>query len=111
LIGSVQITSLSRRKNKSGRITQCINWLAKDAGCRVAAEPGDGIFVNRRWLTIHAVTDGEKTITLAGPSRVVDFTTGKEILKETQTVVVSMKRGETRWFSLTPAVQKNEIHH
>jgi hypothetical protein len=77
-----------------------INRLARWAGAWVAAEPGDAVFVNRRWLTIHAVTDGEKTITLAEPSRVVDFTTGKEIAKETQTVVVSMKRGETRWFVL-----------
>jgi hypothetical protein len=79
-----------------------INRLARWAGAWVAAEPGDAVFVNRRWLTIHAVTDGEKTITLAAPSRVVDFTTGKEISKKTQTVVVSMKRGETRWFALTP---------
>jgi hypothetical protein len=79
-----------------------VNDFAKWAGLWVASEPGDGVFVNRYWLTIHAVTDGEKTITLATPSRVVDFTTGKEIAKKTQTVVVSMKRGETRWFALTP---------
>jgi hypothetical protein len=79
-----------------------VNDFAKWAGLWVASEPGDGVFINQYWLTIHAVTDGEKTITLATPSRVVDFTTGKEIAKKTQTVVVSMKRGETRWFALTP---------
>ena len=79
-----------------------VNLVARWAGCWVAAKPGDGVYVNRDWLIVHAAADGVKEIRLAQPSSVTDCTDGKLLQARAETLTLTMQRGETRWFRLEP---------
>jgi len=74
--------------------------LAEAAGCWCAAEAGDAVYASDRFLTIHAIFPGTKTLRLPRPARVTDLTTGQVLAERTDRLEVSMKRGETRWFAL-----------
>lgn len=76
--------------------------LAAWAGCWCAAEPGDAVYANEHFITIHAIFPGHKVLHLAKPSRVTDLTTGEVISFQTSMLELDMKRGETRWFFLEP---------
>ena len=81
---------------------QFIHNLAKAAGAWYVAEPGDAVYANENFVTIHALGDGNKTLYLARPSKVVDLTTGKVVAEQTKTIHLDMTVGETRWFRLIP---------
>ncbi|HOM83626.1 MAG TPA: carbohydrate binding domain-containing protein [Armatimonadota bacterium] len=85
-----------------GMTDSFLNALARWAGAWVAAPAGDAVYASQYFLTIHALVDGEKKLTLATPSRVEDLTTGKIVSERTQNLSFPMRRGETRWFALTP---------
>jgi|GEM_PF-1082113 len=76
------------------------NALAREAGAWVAGPAGDAIYANQNFLTIHAMHTGEKNLRLLEASKVTDLTDGKLISAQTQTLNLSMQRGETRWFRL-----------
>ncbi|HHX39086.1 MAG TPA: hypothetical protein GX715_03905 [Armatimonadetes bacterium] len=78
------------------------NALARWAGAWVAAPAGDAVYASQYFLTIHALVDGEKQLTLLTPSRVEDLTTGEVVAERARTLSFPMRRGETRWFALTP---------
>jgi len=78
------------------------NRLARDAGCWVAAKPGNAVYANEHVITVHAIFGGAETLRLARPSRVLDLSTGKVISERSQTIEVQLVRGETRWFALKP---------
>lgn len=79
-----------------------INLVARWAGCWVAANAGDGVYLNRDWLIVHAASDGHKDIRLAQPSSVTDCADGKRLQARAETLTLTMQRGETRWFRLKP---------
>jgi hypothetical protein len=79
-----------------------VNRLARLAGCYVAADPGNAVYANEHFITVHAIFDGPQTLTLARPSRVTDLTTGEFVAERTDTIEVDLTRGETRWFALQP---------
>ena len=74
--------------------------LAAWAGCWCAADPGDAVYANQHFLTIHAIFPGAKTLHLERPSKVTDLTTGEVLSGNTDMVELKMQRGETRWFWL-----------
>lgn len=76
--------------------------LAKSAGAWCAAKPGDAVYANENFATIHALSSGHKTLALARPSKVVDLTTGNVMAERTETIPLEMLVGETRWFRLIP---------
>jgi hypothetical protein len=76
--------------------------LARWAGCWYVAEPGDAVYANDNFVTVHALFPGRKVLHLRRPSRVIDLTTHREVAAKTGQVEVEMKRGETRWFYLMP---------
>ncbi len=76
------------------------NALAREAGAWVAGPAGDAIYANQNFLTIHAMHTGEKNLRLLEAAKVTDLTDGKLIAPKTQTLNLSMQRGETRWFRL-----------
>ncbi|MEA3401458.1 MAG: beta-galactosidase [Armatimonadota bacterium] len=78
------------------------NRLARLAGCWVAAEPGNAVYANEHFITVHAIFGGPETLTLARPSRVTDLTTGEVIAERTERIELELTRGETRWFALQP---------
>ena len=79
-----------------------LNDLARASGAWVAAKPGDAVYANSNFITVHALRDGRKTLTLAAPSQVTDLTSGDVVSKRAATIELDMKRGETRWFALEP---------
>ncbi len=85
-----------------GLSDELANRLARLAGAWVAAEPGDAVYANQHIATIHALYDGDKVVTLAGPSRVEDLTSHRVLAERATEIRLAMKRGETRWFALTP---------
>jgi hypothetical protein len=76
------------------------NALAKEANAWVATPPGNAVYGNQHFLTIHALSPGEKKIQLLAPSKVTDLEDGKVLSSNTQTLDMEMKLGETRWFYL-----------
>jgi hypothetical protein len=76
------------------------NALAKEANAWVATPPGNAVYGNQHFLTIHALAPGEKKVQLLMPSKVTDLADGKVLSSNTQTLNVEMKLGETRWFYL-----------
>lgn len=76
------------------------NALAKAANAWVATPPGNAVYANQHFLTIHALHPGEKKIQLLKPSKVTDLAEGKVLSLNTQTLDIEMKYGETRWFYL-----------
>jgi hypothetical protein len=76
------------------------NALAREAGAWVAAPAGNAVYANQNFLTIHALSPGEKTVQLLQPSKVSDLADGKLISPRTQSLKFPMQFGETRWFSL-----------
>jgi len=85
-----------------GLSDQFVHNLAAWAGCWCVAEPGDAVYANDHFVTIHAVLPGEKVLRLHGPSRVTDLTSGEVMAERAQEVRVEMQRGETRWFAMEP---------
>jgi hypothetical protein len=77
-----------------------VHNLAAWAGCWCAAEAGDAVYASDRFLTIHAIFPGAKTLRLALPAKVTDLATGEVLSERTEAIEVRMQRGETRWFSL-----------
>ncbi len=78
------------------------NRLAKLAGAWVAGEPGNAIYANEHFITVHAIFGGPETLTLERPSRVTDLTSGEVISERADTIELELTRGETRWFALEP---------
>jgi hypothetical protein len=76
------------------------NALEKEEHAWVATPPGNAVYGNQHFLTIHALSPGEKKIQLLMPSKVTDLADGKVLSSNTQTLNVEMKLGETRWFYL-----------
>jgi hypothetical protein len=68
----------------------------------VASEPGDAVYANQNFVTIHGLHSGEKRIRLAQRADVEDLTTGQVIARDAHEITLRLKKGETRWFALTP---------
>ena len=76
--------------------------LGRWSGCWCAAPPGDAVYGNAHFLTIHALSTGPKQLTLQRPGKVVDLTSGATIAERTGTLEFTMDRATTRWFVVTP---------
>lgn len=74
--------------------------VARAAGAHVYSEANDALYTDGQYLCLHAATDGEKTIRLAGPRRVVDVISGKCIAESSAVIRRAMKRGETLFVEL-----------
>jgi hypothetical protein len=83
-----------------GLSSRFLNNLARWSGCWCAAEPGDAVYANEHFLTIHAIFPGHKVLRPARPGRIIDLTSGRVVAASASTVEVDLKRGETRWFAV-----------
>jgi len=79
------------------------NALARRAGAWVAAPPGNAVYGSQNFLTVHALHPGEKEVRLVRRSKVLDLADGSVLSEDALSLKLSMKRGETRWFRLTPS--------
>jgi hypothetical protein len=82
--------------------SQFLHNVARWGKAWTVSDPGDAVYANQHFITIHAVTEGEKTLHLRRPSRVVDLTSGDVVAEQTGSVRLRMERGRTRWFALEP---------
>ncbi|HQK92021.1 MAG TPA: beta-galactosidase [Armatimonadota bacterium] len=83
-----------------GLTDEFVHAMARWAGCWCTAEPGDAVYANESFITIHALYPGHKVLTLARPSRVVDLTSGETLGEGLSIIELDMERAETRWFAL-----------
>ncbi|MGD9494694.1 MAG: beta-galactosidase [Armatimonadota bacterium] len=79
------------------------NKLARWAGCWVAADPGNAVYANEHFLTVHGIFSGSQTFTLAAPARVMDLATGEIVAECASQIELDIERAQTRWFFLEPA--------
>lgn len=80
-----------------------LRQLVRAAGGHVYLDTGDALSVDRRFLCIHAATDGDKSLYLPSLAMVRDAMSGAILSAGTTTVRLSMKRGETRLLETLPA--------
>ncbi|MEN6301847.1 MAG: hypothetical protein ABFD96_03940, partial [Armatimonadia bacterium] len=76
--------------------------VARQAGCHIWVDSDDTFCTDSRLVTIHAASEGSKTINLPRKSQVTDALTGKPVRVEGQTVKLEMKKAETRILELQP---------
>ena len=82
-----------------------LNRIAATGGAWVVAPPGDAVYANENFMTIHAMhalNDGKKCLSLLRPSKVIDMHNGTVIAESANKIELTMKIGETRWFHLLP---------
>ena len=88
-----------------GLTDQFIHNLARAAKAWQVAQPGDAVYANQHFLTVHAMhalDGGRKRFSLAQPSQVTDLTSGKLIAESATTIDLQLRIGESRWFKLVP---------
>lgn len=79
---------------------EMLRRLAADAGCHLYLESGDPLFVDNRFVGIHAAGDGVKTVRLPAARRIRDAVDGRVLADSASEVTLRMSRGETRLLRL-----------
>lgn len=74
--------------------------IARAAGAFVYCSSGDSVYTDDHYLALHAASDGDKTVALSRPARVVDPVTGRCIAESTTEIRREMKQGETLFVEL-----------
>ena len=73
--------------------------IAKDAGAFIAGEPGQSIFMNGNFISIHALKGGNYTFRLPpGVKNVIDADTNKVLAKNVNEYTFYADPGKTYWF-------------
>lgn len=68
---------------------------AQAAGVHIYNDAGDQVLAEKQLLTVHAASDGARTIKLPRKCRVADAFTGRIILENGTEFTVSLRKGET----------------
>ena len=82
-----------------------LNRIASAGGAWTAAQPGDAVYANDDFITIHAMhalNGGKKRLSFRRPSKVIDMHDNTVIAECADGIELTMKIGETRWFQLLP---------
>jgi hypothetical protein len=74
--------------------------IAKSAACHIVCESDDFIFMNKSFLTVHAASDGVKTLHLPTPCHPKEVYTAHDYGSNISIIELKMKRGETKMFHL-----------
>jgi len=72
--------------------------LAESVGVRPCGPLGDVTLAGNSVITLHATSDGMKTVHWNGSANLVDLTTGQFVAYETDHYKFWLNAGETRWF-------------
>ena len=81
-----------------GAITpELVRNIVREAGIEPIGPCNDVTTAGNGFITIHAISDGEKALTWTGKCDLFDLASG-EIIKNINTTSFQMKAGETRWF-------------
>ena len=98
----VEWHAVSRLKNKEPEPGAAVGAAEVSAP---AAEPGDAVYANDDFITIHAMhalNGGKKRLSFRRPSKVIDMHDNTVIAECADGIELTMKIGETRWFQLLP---------
>ena len=82
---------------------QLLRNIAAEAAINPIGSMDDVTYAGNRFLVIHALTAGEKTLRWSGASEVTDLITGETIAHVAETITFPMKWHETKWFQRKPA--------
>ncbi|MBT3375500.1 MAG: hypothetical protein HN742_14405 [Lentisphaerae bacterium] len=80
---------------------ELLRALARYAGCHIACDSDDFIFMNTSYLNVHAASGGRKTLSLPRPCSPVELYTGVSFGEEVREIVATMEKGETLTFGLS----------
>ncbi|MFZ2654833.1 MAG: hypothetical protein WAX69_07930 [Victivallales bacterium] len=81
-----------------------LNNLAAWAGAWRVSETLDAVFANQRFISIHALTSGEKTLTLRRKAAVVtDPISGEVIARDVDRLTFFLNAGDSKWFEISIA--------
>lgn len=75
-----------------------IREIARFAGCHIFCESDDVLYVNSNYITFHAASSGEKTITLPAREDLYEVYEDVYYCKDSDTVTFSIQKGETKMF-------------
>lgn len=81
--------------------------IYEEAGVHLYTDSYDNLEANRSWISVHAVTDGVKTIKLPHATDVYDIIANRSVGKKLRQFQVEMKRGETAIFMLGKAPKQH----
>ena len=73
-----------------------LRHFAREAGVHIYSESEDAFYANRHYICLNAQGDGERTVVLPNPSRVVDVRSGVIIAERADRIVLNLKDKETR---------------
>jgi hypothetical protein len=76
--------------------------IAREAGVHVYSESDDPLMANASWVSLHAASDGVKTLRLPRARRVWDVVREAEVGASVSTWSFPLRRGETALFALDP---------
>ncbi|NCO34728.1 MAG: hypothetical protein AUJ92_08210 [Armatimonadetes bacterium CG2_30_59_28] len=75
-----------------------LNNVARWSSAYVCSSPGDVVFINSHFLSVHGVTGGKRTFALPRRSTVTDMATAKTIAKDVTSFEADVPLQRTRWF-------------
>ena len=82
-----------------GGITpEFLNAIAREVNIKPVGPVGDATFAGNGFITIHALSSGKKTLSWNKKCNLIDISTGKVVASNTNSYVLDMKVGESRWF-------------
>lgn len=79
-----------------------LRGVAKQAGLTPIGPEGDATYAGNGFLTLHALTAGEKELQWQEPCDIYDLTKGEIIARNTRKISFVAKLHETRWFQKRP---------
>lgn len=79
--------------------------LARQAGVHLWADSDDALYADGNYVSLHAATDGAKTIYLPASASLRRVVTGQKVTVEGKTVTVDLKRAETVLLELDEAAR------
>ncbi len=77
---------------------ELIRNIVREAGMEPIGPCNDVTYAGNGFITIHALSNGSKTLRLPGKCDLLDLASGKSAGKNIDTISFQMQAGETRWF-------------
>ena len=77
---------------------ELIRNIVREAGMEPIGPCNDVTYAGNGFITIHALSNGSKTLRLPGKCDLLDLAGGKSAGKNIDTISFQMQAGETRWF-------------
>ena len=102
----IPAAAIRRHQNWTGIYVGCpngitpdfLNLAAREAGIHPVGPVGDATYAGNGFISIHAMSDGSKTIFWQKASDLIDIEGNKCVAENAISFTMEMKTGETRFF-------------